>query len=269
MKKFNKNYYEQSGIWQNDYVHLPAEVERINETINAIPRAIRTIFDVGCGNGFFINTLSSRFPERFERIVGLDVRVKGLECVQTDKIMGSIHALPFESESFDLVTCLETLEHLSLVGFPQGIAEIQRVSRKYIMISVPNDEILENSFVTCPNCSCAFHRNHHVRRFNKDTLNSLFSDFNPVFIREIGPVRYYLKENKFFFFLRFVFIKKKYPPNSICPQCGYENENNNSTRRTNMPGNHIYYKKLFSLINPIVKIKKKRWLLVLYSKNNT
>lgn len=269
MKEFKKNYYEKSGIWLNDYAHLPAEVERINETINAIPKTVRNIFDVGCGNGFFINTLSSKYPQRFERIVGLDLRVKGLRYVQTDKIMGSIDALPFGSECFDLVSCLETIEHLSLMHFLQGITEIQRVSREFIMISVPNDEILENFFVICPICGCSFHRNYHVRRFNKDTLNSLFNGFKPVFIREIGPVRHYLKENKFLFFLRFLFSKKKYPPSSTCPQCGYENENNNSDYRTNMTGNNIYSKKLFSLIKPIVKMKKKRWLLALYSKNNT
>ena len=131
-----KSYYEQKALWDKNYLVNSAEKERIEETIKIIPAETQTILDVGCGNGIFVNTLISTFPDRFEKVVALDTSEEALRYVKSCKLKGSIVNLPFEDKSFDLVTSTEVLEHLSYQGYKKGISELQRISKKYIVISV-------------------------------------------------------------------------------------------------------------------------------------
>ena len=266
MNDYKKDYYEQSYFWEADYFDDPGEAERISETIRAIPSDTHTLLDVGCGNGVFVNTLSTAFPDRFERVVGLDPSVEALKHVKTEKNHESIESIPFESESFDLVSCLEVLEHLPKQEFDEGISEIQRVSRKYILVSVPNDEILEGSLVLCPKCCCAFNPYFHMRSFRKKTLSSLFTKFRPITIREMGPVTRFYSYNTFLFFLRLGYEKPSPPVTSICPQCGYQNKakvlNAGEIQKTHTPN----FQRLLSFVKPLLQGQKKRWLLALYER---
>lgn len=49
----------------------------------------------------------------------------------------SIYEIPFPNNSFDLVICTEVLEHLETPSL--AIEEVKRVSRRNILISVPNE----------------------------------------------------------------------------------------------------------------------------------
>lgn len=77
-----------------------------------------------------------------EYVVGLDIssnRVRVAKkylgpCVEL--IIGDIHHLPFRPRAFDVVLCLETLEHL--LNINKGICELLRVSTKYLILSIPN-----------------------------------------------------------------------------------------------------------------------------------
>lgn len=267
MRDYKKDYYEQSCFWEADYFSDPGEAERISETLRAIPADTRTLLDVGCGNGVFVNTLSTAFPDRFERVVGLDSSVEALKYVETEKYNESIDNIPFESESFDLVSCLEVLEHLPHQEFDKGISEIQRVSQKYILVSIPNDEILEGSLVLCPKCCCAFNPCFHMRSFRKETLSSLFTKFRPITIREIGPVTRFYSYNNFLFFLRLGYKKPSPPVTSICPQCGYQNKRKLSDAKHNQKSYALSLQRLLSLVKPLTKRReKKRWLLALYAR---
>ena len=72
------------------------------------------VLDIGAGN----HSYSSYFPNR----VSVDIDPK-----RKPDIVGDIHDLPFEDESFDFVLCTEVLEH---VEDPQkAITELYRVLR--------------------------------------------------------------------------------------------------------------------------------------------
>jgi 2-polyprenyl-3-methyl-5-hydroxy-6-metoxy-1,4-benzoquinol methylase len=57
-------------------------------------------------------------------------------CPDTFFLQADAARLPFQSRSFDILTCLEVLEHLREPG--QALAEMARVSRKHLLLSVPN-----------------------------------------------------------------------------------------------------------------------------------
>jgi len=263
-------YYEQPCIWKSDHFITPSEIERINEVIKSIPLDTKTILDVGCGNGSFVNKLADKFPDRFESIIGLDSSIEALKHVKTEKVNEKINRISFEPKSFDLVSCLEVLEHLPQKDFYDGISEIQRISRKYLLITVPNDEILEDSLVLCQKCCCAFNPFYHVRSFCKETLSNLFINFKPITIRGIGPVnKRYLCHN-FVYFIRLALLKPTPPASSICPQCGYQNKSKDLDIRHNQNNNNLYLIRLFALIKSFIfkQSEKKRWLLALYIRVN-
>jgi len=97
-----------------------------------------TVLDAGCGEGFTLQTLKRAGIGK--RLFGIDA---SHHAVKTGKklfpglslITGDIRHMQFADASFDMVICTEVLEHVKV---PQeAIAEIRRVARSYVLISVP------------------------------------------------------------------------------------------------------------------------------------
>lgn len=93
------------------------------------------ILDVGCGSG----TYAHFWKEQGYNVTGLDIseksleitRSKGVYCVKGDVTK----RLPFEDNEFDLVYSDGLLEHF--IDPKPVLEEIFRVSRKYIVTTVP------------------------------------------------------------------------------------------------------------------------------------
>ena len=116
---------------------------RYFETVSHLLRKIHfdSVLDAGCGEGASIRYIWERFHPQ-NSIIGfdLDPRRANLAMRESDKpifFVSNVQNIPFPKNSFDLVICLETLEH---VGEPDlALAEITRVSKKYALFSVPNE----------------------------------------------------------------------------------------------------------------------------------
>jgi len=84
------------------------------------------ILDVGCGTG-----LNMHYLAKYGEVTGADLSPAGLSFARERGherlVMAPIEQLPFDDNSFDLVTALDVMEHLDddLAGF----REIQRVLR--------------------------------------------------------------------------------------------------------------------------------------------
>jgi hypothetical protein len=66
------------------------------------------------------------------------------------------------------------LEHLPAGIYEKTIGELKRVSRRYLLISVPNQENLDDETMVCHNCGARMHRYGHLRNFTPAMLLSLF-----------------------------------------------------------------------------------------------
>ena len=116
-------------------------VELVRET------GARMILDVGCGEGFTIRELRESGVEA--AMVGVDYSPAALAWSQANGIAQSplnvadAHHLPFPDSSFDLVLCLEVLEHLPDSG--AGLRELLRVARDCIVVSVPHEPFFRGS----------------------------------------------------------------------------------------------------------------------------
>lgn len=179
-----------------------------------IPQDVHSVLDVGCGDGQFLRWL----PDGYQK-VGLDFSREALSRVGAPKVQGTVEALPFPDASFDLVTCFEVIEHLSPQAFEPALRELERVSRRYIMVSVPNREVLAESLVWCPYCSCVFHPSWHVRAFDERALARLFVGLRMVECRPCGPVARYGRSR--LAALAVLLARRSPPPVALCPQCGF------------------------------------------------
>ncbi len=53
-------------------------------------------------------------------------------------VVASVTKLPFEDKSFDLTCAFEVLEHMPFEYFETALKELARVSKKYVIISLPH-----------------------------------------------------------------------------------------------------------------------------------
>jgi SAM-dependent methyltransferase len=105
----------------------------------------RRVLDAGCGEGFAMQAVLGTLRAE---VIGLDgspgaLQVAGRINPGSDFSAGDLFALPFPDRSFDLVVCMEVLEHLS---DPQrGLAELGRVSADWLLLSVPNEPLFRGA----------------------------------------------------------------------------------------------------------------------------
>ncbi len=101
---------------------------------------VDSILDVGCGEGF---TLQRLYKNKIgKRLEGVDFQKSAIEIgtkLHPDLALkqGNIYNLEYKDNSFDLVMATEVLEHLD--DPKKGLKELIRVSKKYLLLSVPNE----------------------------------------------------------------------------------------------------------------------------------
>lgn len=210
-QKYNPNLFEVER-WPADL--RPEERARLEALIANIPEDVNTIIDVGCGDGRLTRLLRQ---VGFE-VMAVDQSATALSHVDSPKQQCSADALPFEDQSYDLVICSEVLEHLPQPLLSNVIAELERVARLYVIITVPRGEDLDYFRVSCPNCEERFHPYGHLHAFTEEDLEK-FMD-KPVTTTIIESRRRYyhpvLKKLAFGLLGRSVYV-----PHTVCPVCNW------------------------------------------------
>jgi ubiquinone/menaquinone biosynthesis C-methylase UbiE len=107
---------------------------RLTATVEGLTPA--NVLDIGCGEGEALSRLAPVLPET----TAIDIDPSCVEFASrrlsgATVLVGSAAELEFPDSSFDLVLCLEVLEHLP---HPEAaVAELVRVSRRDVVVSVP------------------------------------------------------------------------------------------------------------------------------------
>lgn len=120
----------------------------------------RNVLDAGCGEGFLLQYL--REDGCAARMSGIDNSLPALrwavETLPAARLaLADVRELPFGDGSFDLVLCLEVLEHLPEPR--RGLEELRRVSGGYCLLSVPHEPFFR---------AANFLRGKHLRAWGND-----------------------------------------------------------------------------------------------------
>jgi len=120
------------------------------------------ILDAGCGSGRTLDELCA-----YGTVAGADLseeavaaaRARGHHAV----VLAPVEALPFADGAFDLVTCLDVIEHTADDG--AALAELLRVtdSGGYVIVTVPAHQALWSNHDVV---------NQHYRRYSRDALRA-------------------------------------------------------------------------------------------------
>lgn len=116
-------------------------ISRFYERVTGITSGLSpdSVLDAGCGEGETLERLAPLLPDS---VTGVDLNPGSVEFTR-ERIPGAefsvanILDLPFPDDSFDLVLCLEVLEHIPDPG--PAVAELKRVGRRDLIFSVPSE----------------------------------------------------------------------------------------------------------------------------------
>ena len=89
----------------------------------------KSLVEVGIGTGFFGNTM--KFLRYNYTSVDFDKNLN-------PDVVASVLDLPFKDDHFDISVSFQVLEHLEYKDFIPAIKELQRVSKKNVIISLPD-----------------------------------------------------------------------------------------------------------------------------------
>lgn len=168
LERYYSNEYELTEFFS------PITAKRYEEILDRFEplRKSNRLLDVGSGSAFFAEIALKRGWEVYGTEL-TDATISLAEKKGLNMSKGRLEDVQFEVNSFDLVVCIEVIEHVS---FPQSFtSEIHRVLRSggAVYISTPNfDSLLRRKLkgqydvINYPN---------HLSYFTAKTLNSLFT----------------------------------------------------------------------------------------------
>jgi len=174
-----------AGIDGLEYFSQEVGNEVIDIVVGQVP-VTGEILDYGCGSGYLIRYLLDR---KAGTVSGCDFSGASVEAVakkfQAYSNFGEatlISRIPtgMPSGKYDMVFCLETVEHLLDSFLDPTLKELNRLLKVggYVVVTTRNEENLEKLKVICPDCGAVFHRVQHVRSFSPVSIQSLFKNYS-------------------------------------------------------------------------------------------
>ncbi len=110
-----------------------------------LPKVDSRILDIGCHSGTFTKEIAKNFSHA--EIFGIDIDKKAISYAQKNYPMlnfqvAAAESLPFPKNQFDLILCLEVLEHV--LNPDEVLVEARRCLKRggWLVILVPSENLL-------------------------------------------------------------------------------------------------------------------------------
>lgn len=113
-----------------EYVDESRFVSYYSQIAEILDRAPESVLEVGVGDHVLGNYLKSNTDISY---ISIDIA----EDLHPD-VIGSVTELPFKDKEFDMACAFGVLEHLPFEESCLALSELARVTRRYLVISVPH-----------------------------------------------------------------------------------------------------------------------------------
>jgi SAM-dependent methyltransferase len=108
-------------------------------------RTLRTLVDVGCGRGDFLQEIAGRYPQLAE-LWGTDLSPEMLalaaaEAKDPGRVFlreADVRSMPFESGRFDVAVCVNVLHHVHERDQDRALGELGRITRRHLILEIKN-----------------------------------------------------------------------------------------------------------------------------------
>lgn len=147
----------------------PRDWDRFRQTLRFVPKDVSSLLDAGCDRGHWLSYVASR--RRAERLVGIDVSQGRIEEARErypglDFRARYLEDLGTGDERFDVVTCLEVLEHV-----PDWLSVFEALlvaTRRRLLITVPYRETIRET--NCVHCGKMTPMHGHLRSYDESSF---------------------------------------------------------------------------------------------------
>lgn len=107
-----------------------------------------SLLDVGCGNGRVMKFINKQ--KRFFS-VGVDIFEPAIREAQrqgshNEYVLCDVHKLPFQGKSFDIVLCMEVLEHLGRNEGAALLRALEEIGRRQVIVTTPVGQYKQDVF---------------------------------------------------------------------------------------------------------------------------
>lgn len=129
---------------------------------------LKTILDVGCGEGTITNMIAKAFPNA--KVTGIDFSLKGIACAKNSYRRNNLKFIHDENserllKKYNLVCAFEVLEHVE--DWQEFLGRMTVSSEKYLMLSFPTGRMR------------TFEKNvGHYRNFKKGEVEGFLKKYN-------------------------------------------------------------------------------------------
>lgn len=200
---------------------VPSIDNAIASFLNVLPRDVETVLDIGSGPGYVNRNLPPDLS-----VLAMDISKEILRGNLRQTCVGDIMDIPLADGSVDMVMACDMLEHLPDDVLAKGMAELERVSRKYLYLQVPFQEDPVMAMAYCPACRNVWHVNHHKRFFDQQRLTDLVSGaWRPVCVNYTGDVSLRRKELLEAAVAHRLGWNMYCVEGAVCPNCGGKSAN--------------------------------------------
>lgn len=146
LKGREMNSDKSENVWDNVYENFKSHdiinkyiYSKLIKLLNKYISKNDSILEVGSGSGAMV----SYFQNQGHFSVGLDYYINPLKIAKRvfnakNLVRGNMFNLPFKDSSFDIVWNEGVLEHFKIDKSIEAAKEMARVSKKYVIIDVPN-----------------------------------------------------------------------------------------------------------------------------------